>query len=473
MEFFETIDILRYLLKDYDKVHWTNPPSCIGQAKMILGVENQVAENSRANKNISKKMVVVPYVIYSCLTSGLEILKALIARLKGKKRILYISNLASFLVWDGQQFKDVNDGLFNELKGEGFRVVNFLEIAKRNFDSYYLKNLLNKTSISEFLFSPFYFLPGNHFKIEKNVSKVTYGGLVIDDFILEALRKETYVDLIAPKILLRILKPEIIFERGGFGRRGMTFNLIAKRMGMETVDLQHGVLSKHSPYIYPGVDPDLDNPLPGHVFVFGEHFKDVLCANGGYRNGNVPVTGNPHLRFKSEMDKKQTDVQRFKNKEGATILVTTQYLTEDYVVPVVKSLSKMNKDNLFLIKTHPAEKNEVYEKYFEGRDNIIVLPKKYDIFDAFSIADVHLTCWSTCAYEAILFGVRTILIPTRSSSDLADLIENDIAQIGDSVEDMDKMISSKSKLKKDQIEAYYASVNPYKTIIEFVRKMKV
>jgi CDP-glycerol glycerophosphotransferase (TagB/SpsB family) len=133
----------------------------------------------------------------------------------------------------------------------------------------------------------------------------------------------------------------------------------------------------------------------------------------------------------------------------------------------------MNKDNLFLIKTHPAEKNEVYEKYFEGRDNIIVLPKKYDIFDAFSIADVHLTCWSTCAYEAILFGVRTILIPTRSSSDLADLIENDIAQIGDSVEDMDKMISSKSKLKKDQIEAYYASVNPYKTIIEFVRKMKV
>jgi|GEM_PF-5114913 len=468
-QFFETLDVCRYLIEKHDKIYWKNPPPCLDDIILLLKVQDRISYNEPEKQDPIKKIRILPYIFYSILSSIFTIFSALFAKLRGKKRLLYISSLISFTVWNGNKFLEANDGLFNFLSKNGFQVINYFEIGKRNFDISSLKKLTNKIGISDFLFSPFYLWPGYHFNIDIEISEIRYDQFIIDEYINKLLKKKVYIDLIVPKIIIGLLNPCVIFERCGYGRRSMTFNLIAKKRNVSTVDLQHGAINNINPHVYQDVDPNKkDNPLSSYVFVYGNHFRDMFCKYGRYSEKNALAVGSPYFKFKSDLKKNQKNVLELDDSFDKKVLVTTQILSRDYIIPIILSLAKENPKILFLIKTHPAEKNEVYENLFKNAPNILVLPKTYDIFDSLSLVDLHMTCGSTCAYDAIYFGLKTILIPSVLDDYLVDLIKEGICELADSVDSINSKIKKDSKLSKNQIENYYSSTDPYATVLNFL-----
>jgi hypothetical protein len=470
LEFLETVDICKHLSTYEGTVHWVNPPACFQDVIKILNIQNIETGKKKGSVSLIKSISTLPYALYSVISSLFEMLSALVARFRGKKNILYITSPSSFLVWDGKSYHDVNQGLLDALRKEDFHITTYMELSIRSFDPKFLKFLTYKTAISEFLFTPLYFCPFYHFNIETAISGTSYEGTDISSFLNKMLRKKRYVDLIVPKLLLSILSPIAIIERGGYNRRSMTFNLIAKKRQIPTIDLQHGIIHSQSPYLYPGVDPNLQNPLPQYSFVFGQHFKDIFCNDGRLPEPNIVVAGSPYVKFKQTFVTSQKDILNLKNKSGPTVVITSQPLTTDYVISFVGEVAKRNKQALFLIKAHPREKTERYEEKFRQTPNVKLMPKKYDIHDALSIADLHLTCWSTCTYEAILCGLKTVLIPHAFSSIFKTLVDEGICILVNSPDIVDQAIKNPSRLKKEQIENYYSSKDPYATVLNFLKK---
>ena len=139
-----------------------------------------------------------------------------------------------------------------------------------------------------------------------------------------------------------------------------------------------------------------------------------------------------------------------------TILVTLQNREGVNIEPIPNFLFEFLEEQqglfYFLFRCHPNDKNgEAYcKKRLKSIDikSYEIISGVSDLYENFLESDLHVTAYSTCCYEANLFGVRTLLFGEDSKEIYSDEIkEGEFDWIEDDKEKFKLWINNHSILK--------------------------
>lgn len=239
--------------------------------------------------------------------------------------------------------------------------------------------------------------------------------------------------------VLSTLRPKTVFVACYYSQDAMAFISAAKRLGIKTVDIQHGKQGLyHGMYNHWSAIPkggyDL---LPDFFWVWGqESRRNILINNGGDVDAHMPLIGGNlwHGDWKRSVYLEEAyppEYGRKLKRSRKVILFSAQPLgTVDAVIPthVRKVIEKSSHDWFWLIRMHPHQKHLIRD----FKEILDALGVNYDIETAtnapllqiLKTIDIHLTCWSSVAYEAMAFDKRTIIVHDTGRRLYAPSIEN-------------------------------------------------
>jgi len=195
------------------------------------------------------------------------------------------------------------------------------------------------------------------------------------------------------RLIFRLLRPSCIRLFVWYGKESIV--AAAKSLGIETADIQHGIIYKSHPFynITKIKDsPDIDYLLPDKCLVYGEYWKSLLTRTGwhptkvqvvGYfldiELGNNKLLCQPYILYSSQPNNSQTIIRHIRS-------IHTQASIQGFKI---------------LIARHPSEHLELYNDVL--CDGIVEIVSEWDSYDLLRNCAVHLSVSSTLLWEAMLF----------------------------------------------------------------------
>lgn len=171
----------------------------------------------------------------------------------------------------------------------------------------------------------------------------------------------------------------------------------AKDCGIETIELQHGLINKHDLYyVYDSSLKDyLKNAFfPDKILLFGKYWEDVLSKGSEWHRDQLIIAGE----YLSSKEK----IQNNSEKENV-ILIASQKTLHDLFIPRIKQIMetvKKHPDWRIILKLHPFEKET--QKYTELSNSILeIAPLNSNISDYLAIARIQVSIYSTTFFDAI------------------------------------------------------------------------
>jgi hypothetical protein len=210
--------------------------------------------------------------------------------------------------------------------------------------------------------------------------------------------------------ILKFLNPKIVFVHCGY--YGQIYSLIikiAKDLGIQTAEIQHGFFGKiNEKYYFSEKLLKYNEYLsytPDYFLTFGDFWKDLVKIPS-----KVFTLGNPH--FWKNLKK----IRKIGSPKNKIILIASQgTLTHKYVNLAKELARKLPQDYLILFKLHPLEigfKNRYSELY--NYENIRVI-KKGDIYNILAISNYLISIYSTTIFEAVSLGIPTFILDNEIS----------------------------------------------------------
>ena len=222
----------------------------------------------------------------------------------------------------------------------------------------------------------------------------------------------------------------------------------AHRQGIPVAAVQHGVIHRHhAGYMLP--ERPLDTPIAGRTYVFGEFERRLLTA-GVYRDDEIRVSGAPRLDLlaasDAAIDPEEVDDVREATRAwlgarpGERLVVFSSTSNPEVrslvVAPILEAILDRPLPNVRLVvKLHPAEaKNDVYERLVAGlaaaggfEPPPVTVVGDIDLFGLLRAADAHLGIHSTVLTDAVVAGIRNLVVVGFPGSDLIDYVERGVA----------------------------------------------
>ncbi len=223
-------------------------------------------------------------------------------------------------------------------------------------------------------------------------------------------------------------------------------SIAAKRCGIPTMDLQHG--SQHAEHV---AYSQWHNPedtrmeiIPDVFLVWGGENRDNLLN----RNQNLVPSDNVYLVGNAWLNKWRANlipesVSKFKQASELRSgyrkvhLITLQHRVpyEDQVKAFIKSCGN---DTLWLIRLHRSMELTIddVERQFAEFDNVNVREAtEIPLYTLFNVSDIHYTWYSTCAVEALAFGLTSILMSEESRERYREYVDEGVMIICEDPED--------------------------------------
>jgi hypothetical protein len=258
--------------------------------------------------------------------------------------------------------------------------------------------------------------------------------------------------------LLAIAAPKTIVGITHYHNEGCL--AAAKLLGIKTVELQHGLISKHDLYyVYPARyrDAVIKGIFPNEIWLFGNFWKRVLEKGSESEFMKSVVVGN----FSAD---RQFQIKEFE-KENIILLCAQKNLSEPYIQWIRfvrdKVLPKHHSWKL-IVKLHPLESE--LKKYFnEANDNVEVLPINASLNNQLKKAKIQVSIFSTTFFDSLGMNVRNYTLNEIGfSSDYAnEMIELGLAEplrIGEDVIEKFEMNSTIStRLSREDVFTNYKS----------------
>lgn len=218
--------------------------------------------------------------------------------------------------------------------------------------------------------------------------------------------KDTIKDYISQKtiykFLFQIMKPKMVISTC---YTFMPAIKSANDLSIKTLEFQHGTIGNHFAY---SVNKSINtNFYPNYLAVFGDQDKKYL-SNMNYINKkeNIFAVGNMLIDYYA--NSQNLEILHLKNnlKYEMIISVTLQWTVIDEVVEYIKRQSKKFPNICFILI--PRTKDEL-DKYDLNEDNIKIF-SELNCYEIIANSDCHLTCYSTCGFEAPSLGVKNIFL---------------------------------------------------------------
>ncbi len=257
-------------------------------------------------------------------------------------------------------------------------------------------------------------------------------------------------------LLLEVANPKALVGITHYHNEGCL--AAAKVLGIKTIELQHGLISKHDLYyVYPkkyreAVSKGL---FPNEIWVFGNFWKGVLLK-GSESEFMVPVVvGN----FTTDSVLKLDSFE----KENRILLCAQKNLAEPYIqwIRFMKDqILPLHPSWKLIVKLHPLEANP--NKYLqEASGQVEVLPVASSLNEELKRAKIQVSIYSTTFYDSLGMNVRNYsLNEIGFSSDYAgEMVELGMAEPLKNEEDViykfENTTAQSAHLKREDIFAAF------------------
>lgn len=280
-------------------------------------------------------------------------------------------------------------------------------------------------------------------------------------------------------------KPEALIQIYETGPYAKAFEIVAKKFGVRTIGLQHGLIYDGNPdYTHREIQSNkipLGYPIPNFTLVFGNHYKKVLTENGYYPTDKVVVIGN--LAFHN-IDKIKHILNRdkilrvYNLVDKKIILVALAFslfkgIKNNPDHALLEHLYKGLKDQnevILLIRPHPSDSADFGNKLNELFPTTNFVPSKCTLFEDIFISDAVVTTISAVGVDSVIFEKPVIFANlggntnTTFSAMQKDMIEHEVALSCSKEELTDKILSIKkgelwtaetSQKRKEFLESYF------------------
>lgn len=263
-----------------------------------------------------------------------------------------------------------------------------------------------------------------------------------------------------------------------YGSDVMAATLAAKRLGIVSVDLQHGMQGEgHDAYYGWEKTPASGYELVPDVFLCWGHnqVKNLLEYNKAFRQHSEPIIGgNLWLNKWRYSDCSLFDFGRLEQlaKQTAaytkTILVSLQSGKEHFEF-IINVLQHSPDKYFWLLRLHPAtslqerlciesELTSLSKTNFEYK-----LSSQLALYALFKLSDSHITGHSTTAHEALAFGIPTITFTTNGANAYREFIASGTIFYAENANQLYQVIESCQKVAgfqcKNSVKNYFAPQN--------------
>ncbi|MFA9219805.1 MAG: hypothetical protein ACEQSL_01315 [Sediminibacterium sp.] len=199
--------------------------------------------------------------------------------------------------------------------------------------------------------------------------------------------------------LLIVAKPKTLVGITHYHNEGCL--AAAKLLGIKTIELQHGLISKHDLYyVYPKqyLEAVSKGMFPNEIWLFGNFWKRVLEGGSELTCMKPIVIGN----FTTDVSITSIDFV----KENRVLLCAQKNLSEPYIAWIRfmrDYILPLHPDWKLIVKLHPLE-SEVKKYENEANDFVEVLPVFASLNDELKRAKIQVSIYSTTFFDA--FGMQ-------------------------------------------------------------------
>jgi len=288
----------------------------------------------------------------------------------------------------------------------------------------YMAAVRRKFSLVEFS------LTGSERSLLKNVREQ-----IADRFgVTIALEKIVQRDLLIRKsvlpvyrALLKKVSPKIAFVVCSYGKE--TFIEACKSMKIPVVELQHGVVSPyHLGYSFPG-SKRTKRTFPDYLFSFGDFWK--MGVEYPISKDRICSVGYPYLEDEAK--------QYAGIKKKDQIVFISQGTVGKEMSRFAVQLGARNDFPLKIVyKLHPGEYARWQREYpwLIESDIQVVDDDSIPLYQLFAESRIQVGVNSTALYEGLIFGLQTILLDLPGVEYMEHLIEQQVARVISSPEEL-------------------------------------
>lgn len=244
--------------------------------------------------------------------------------------------------------------------------------------------------------------------------------------------------------------------------------MAARRCGIKTIEIQHGVMGKEVFQYSTWLRAPLEGfeTIPDVFWFWGKtSAKEIKHYSPAFSSSDILVGGNlwlnrwRHRRQGASEPAGDTKLQVHRK----TILVTLQLDIEPFLFDAIAASPYTWR---WLIRFHPAReksKRAQEEQMFKNTGHPGVELERASsilLYELLSESDVHVTSYSACAIEALAFGVRSIIIGTFGWKNFSSLIDQGLMMQADTSEKLITELECAQRINPDEnpsVAGMYAS----------------
>jgi hypothetical protein len=229
------------------------------------------------------------------------------------------------------------------------------------------------------------------------------------------------------------IKPRAVLLGCFYNDLNMALSSACRALGIPCVDVQHGRQGPHH-YMYSHWQAPPQEGyalLPSHFWTWGESSRATIAAWTDHTSGHSAfVGGNPWVAFKKESTTRAKPLPQAlldaAAKAKRVALISLWPIPEFFTDALAQAMCR-EKETLWLVRPHQAMADDLPAikaklKSFGVHHGFVEAVATADLFALFRIADVHITYGSTVAYEALAFGLPTIVVHEVGAEAMADHI---------------------------------------------------
>jgi hypothetical protein len=268
-----------------------------------------------------------------------------------------------------------------------------------------------------------------------NYVKLIFEQIFYDSYIPTYLRLiyglEDYFKKNKPKQIIQV------YETGPYAK---VFEVIAKKLEIKTIGIQHGMWATINPpeYLHKNIQNaknPLGHPIPDLTCVFGEYDKKLLVEKGNYPSEKIMISGNLSLFNLNEIKEslnKNSITKKYDISNKQIILVPLSFRmnypkknrSEIILLNHLFSNFKDDSDKLFLVRPHPGDKfnQQTLSKICPSKNFIC---SKLSLFEDIFVSDLIVLTYSSVGLEATLFNkpVFYVSVSKNESSNFSEYYE--------------------------------------------------
>jgi len=348
-----------------------------------------------------------------------------------------------------------------------------------NANKSYLKLSVYKDT-GETYFNPVHHLKVQQIELDESVDSITrfdefklyvtkFGVDDIEEnYFLKCGRKcEAYAELFDK--VLSILTPKVIFFSCYYTDiEGAALIMAARKLGIKTVDIQHGIIKKHPVYCHYSTVPTAGyNTMPSHYWTWGSVTSDYLEKTYNSTLKHTPFVGGNVRAMNLSRNQggvPSSDTDRCMQTYEQTVLVVLQYPCLGEVV--LDTMRLAGESVRWIVRFHPrfsstqeldGVRKEIEEHNLSSDNILISLPSDQRIYEDLEKSDVMVAYFSTAVYEALMYQVLPVIVDPRGKALYEDEINSNAILYAEDSFELLQMITGESLNTESDCSGYVNS----------------